>query len=72
MTGPLVDVHVHVLPSDNDPIRDGYEIWEYGEKDGVVFSDARGTVAEIDAAVADTGFTHVVAVNLFAADVVRK
>lgn len=72
MTGPLVDVHVHVLPSDNDPIRDGYEIWEYGEKDGVVFSDARGTVDEIDAAVADSGFTHVVAVNLFAADVVRE
>jgi uncharacterized protein len=71
MSGPLVDVHVHVLPSANDPIRDGYEIWEYGAKDGVVFSHARGTVDEIEAAVAGTGFTHVVAVNLFAADVVR-
>jgi predicted TIM-barrel fold metal-dependent hydrolase len=72
MTGPLVDVHVHVLPSDSDPMRDGYEIWEYGTKDGVVFSDARGTVDEVDAAVADADFTHVVAVNLFAADVVRS
>jgi predicted TIM-barrel fold metal-dependent hydrolase len=71
MTGPMVDVHVHVLPSDDDPIRDGYEIWEYGPRQGVVFSDARGTVDEIDAAVGDAGFAHVVAVNLFAADVVR-
>ncbi len=72
MTGPLVDVHVHVLPSADDPMRDGYEIWEYGAKDGVVFSDARGTVDEIDGAVADANFTHVVAVNLFAADVVKE
>jgi predicted TIM-barrel fold metal-dependent hydrolase len=72
MTGPLVDVHVHVMPSDNDPMRDGYEIWEYGTKEGVVFSDARGTVDEVDAVVADAGFAHVVAVNLFAADAVRQ
>jgi predicted TIM-barrel fold metal-dependent hydrolase len=71
MSAPLVDVHVHVLPSANDPIRDGYEIWEYGPKDGVAFSDARGTVEEADAAVRDAGVSHVVAVNLFAADVVR-
>jgi uncharacterized protein len=71
MSGPLVDVHVHVLPSANDPIRDGYEIWEYGAKDGVAFSDARGTVEEVDTAVRDAGFAHVVAVNLFVADLVR-
>jgi predicted TIM-barrel fold metal-dependent hydrolase len=52
-------------------MRDGYEIWEYGAKDDVVFSDARGTIEELDAAVRDAGFTHVVAVNLFAADLVR-
>jgi uncharacterized protein len=72
MTGPLVDVHVHVLPSADDPMRDGYEIWEYGDKDGVVFCDARGTVDEIDAAAKEAGFEHVIAVNLFAADVVRQ
>jgi predicted TIM-barrel fold metal-dependent hydrolase len=71
MNGPIVDVHVHVMPSDDDPMRDGYEIWEYGTKADVVFSDARGTVEEIDAAVRDAGFSHVIAVNLFAADVVR-
>jgi uncharacterized protein len=72
MSVPLVDVHVHVLPTENDPIRDGYEIWEYGAKDGVVFCDARGTVADVDGAVAEAGFAHVVAVNLFAADLVRE
>jgi uncharacterized protein len=72
MSGPLVDVHVHVMQSADDPMRDGYEIWEYGAKEGVVFSDARGTVDEVDAAVRDAGFAHVVAVNLFAAGVVRE
>src|SRR5207253_1305217 len=66
-----LDIHVHVLPSADDPIRDGYEIWEYGAKDGVVFSEARGTTEEVDAAVLASGFAHVVAVNLFVADLVR-
>jgi predicted TIM-barrel fold metal-dependent hydrolase len=71
-SAPLVDVHVHVLPSETDPIRDGYEIWEYGPRDDVVFCDARGTVHDVDEAVREAGFAHVVAVNLFVADLVRE
>jgi len=73
MTDPLlVDVHVHVMPSPDDPIRDGYEIWEYGTKDGVVFCDDRGTLEDTLAAMDAAGFSRVIAANMFAADVVRE
>ena len=68
----LVDVHVHVMPSPDDPIRDGYEIWEYGAKDGVAFCDDRGTLADVLAAMDAAGFARVVAANMFAADAVRE
>jgi len=68
----LIDVHVHVMPSPNDPIRDGYEIWEYGARDAdVVFCDDRGTLEDTLAAMGAAGFSRVVAANMFAADVVR-
>jgi len=73
VTDPLlVDVHVHVMPTADDPIRDGYEIWEYGAKDGVVFCDDRGTLDDVLAAMDAAGFARVVAANMFAADVVRE
>ena len=73
MTDPLlVDVHVHVMPSPDDPIRDGYEIWEYGAREGVAFCDDRGTIDDVLAAMDAAGFARVVAANMFAADVVRE
>jgi len=74
VTDPLlVDVHVHVMPSPDDPIRDGYEIWEYGARDAdVVFCDDRGTLEDTLAAMAAAGFSRVIAANMFAADVVRE
>jgi len=68
----LIDVHVHVMPSPEDPIRDGYEIWEYGARDAdVVFCHDRGTLEDALAAMDAAGFSRVVAANMFAADVVR-
>ena len=33
----VVDVHVHLFERPDDPLRDGYDIWEYGAHDGVAF-----------------------------------
>ena len=46
MADPVrVDVHMHLYPSteSGDWWKAGYEIWEYGEKDGVRFSRSSGT-----------------------------
>lgn len=66
-----VDSHVHVLPPEpggGDPIRDPYEIWEYGYQAGVEVLDTAGTIDEVTAAMATAHCDHFVAVNLFVAE----
>jgi len=75
MADPVrVDVHMHLYPSteSGDWWKAGYEIWEYGEKDGVRFSRSSGTVGDALAAMAETGFSHGVAVNLLSVDLFRE
>src|SRR5437762_13972756 len=48
-----------------------YEIFEYGEKDGVTFSNYSGTVDDAVAAMREAGFAHGVAVNLLSVDLFR-
>ena len=69
-----VDVHMHLYPTAESGAwwKTGYEIWEYGEKDGVVFSRASGTVGDALAAMEQAGFSHGIAVNLLSVDLFRQ
>ena len=68
---PVVDVHVHVLPtdpSDQEPERDPYEIWEYGTKDDVEICELAGTIAQVSEAMQVAQCDHFVLVNMFVPD----
>ena len=50
MADPIkVDSHVHLYRSkaEGQADKDGYEIWEYGAKPGVCFSDRLGTFDQV-------------------------
>jgi len=75
MSGPLkVDTHLHLYPSraEGEWWKTGYEIWEYGERAGVHFSEDAGTLGETAAALHRGGFAHGVVLNLFAAGSFRQ
>jgi len=75
MSGPLkIDTHIHLYSSREEGQwwKAGYAIWEYGEHDGVQFSNDSGTLEETVAALARGGFAHGVVMNLFAADLFRE
>jgi predicted TIM-barrel fold metal-dependent hydrolase len=75
MSEPLkIDTHIHLYPSAEEGkwFKAGYEIWEYGERDGVDFSDDTGTLSETVAALGRGGFSHGVVMNLFSADQFRQ
>ena len=75
MADPVrVDVHMHLYPSaeSGDWWKAGYEIWEYGEKQGVRFSRSSGTVGDALAAMEKAAFSHGVAVNLLSVDLFRE
>jgi uncharacterized protein len=74
MSGPLmVDTHIHLYSSreEGEWWKTGYEIWEYGKRDGVRFSNDTGTLEETVAALGRGGFAHGVVMNLFASDLFR-
>jgi predicted TIM-barrel fold metal-dependent hydrolase len=68
-----VDVHMHLYetPESGEWWKAGYEIFEYGEKDGVRFSDYSGTVEDAVEAMEKAGFSHGIAVNLLSVDLFR-
>jgi predicted TIM-barrel fold metal-dependent hydrolase len=68
----LVDVHVHLYPDPaaGQQAKDRYDIWEYGDDPGVVFSPASGDLAELRATYA--GWDRVVVVHIFDADLARE
>ena len=69
-----VDVHMHLYPSAESGAwwKGGYEIWEYGAKEGVAFSRSSGTVGEALTAMEAAGFSHGIAVNLLSVDLFRQ
>jgi predicted TIM-barrel fold metal-dependent hydrolase len=74
MSEPVkVDVHMHLYDStaSGEWWKAGYEIFEYGEKAGVRFSDYSGTVADAIEAMEKAGFSHGIAVNLLSVDLFR-
>jgi uncharacterized protein len=69
----LIDVHMHLYTS-QDSARwalEGYEISEYGSKEGVRFANAPGVVEEAAAKLARSELAHAVVLNLFAPDSFR-
>jgi uncharacterized protein len=75
MAEPIkVDVHMHLYPSAASGAwwKTGYEIWEYGAKDGVRFSRYDGTVDDALAAMETAGFLHGVVVNMLSVDLFRE
>jgi predicted TIM-barrel fold metal-dependent hydrolase len=75
MTDPIkVDVHMHLYPTAESGAwwKSGYEIWEYGAKEGVSFSRYDGTVEDALVAMEKAGFAHGVVVNLLSVDLFRE
>jgi uncharacterized protein len=75
MSGPLrIDTHIHLYSSREEGAwwKAGYEIWEYGRRDGVHFSPDTGTLQETAAALSRGGFDHGIVLNLFSADLFRQ
>lgn len=70
----LVDVHMHLYETKTvgEWWKSGYEIWEYGAKPDVRFGAYSGDVEDAVAALADAGFSHGIAVNLFSMDLFRE
>ncbi|MGI9304870.1 MAG: amidohydrolase family protein [Gammaproteobacteria bacterium] len=69
-----VDSHVHLYRTAEEGAaeKDGYEIWEYGEKPGVELSKDTGTVDEVVAAMGKADIAKAIVVNLFSANASRE
>jgi predicted TIM-barrel fold metal-dependent hydrolase len=68
MAEPIrIDSHVHLYRSGDEGSAEkrGYEVWEYGQKDGVRVSACSGTVDEVLEAMKSSGVAKAVVVNLF-------
>jgi predicted TIM-barrel fold metal-dependent hydrolase len=69
MSDPLVvDVHVHLFQEADDPLRDSYEIWEYGPAGEVETGERGGTVADLTNSLAARPDTHCVVLGMFVPD----
>ncbi len=71
----LVDCHMHLFESKaaGERLKASYEIWEYGRHPaGVRFSRYGGDIDDATKAMAEAGYHHAVAVNLFAVDLARE
>ena len=70
---PRIDCHMHLYPSKAAGRHDkaSYQIWEYGEKGDVVFSNFDGDIEDAEAAMSRAGFSHAVIANLFAIDLLE-
>jgi predicted TIM-barrel fold metal-dependent hydrolase len=61
----VVDVHVHLFEEPDDPMRDGYEIWEYGERPDVEYGERRGTFDDLVTAMTEQPCDHSVVLGMF-------
>lgn len=69
-----VDSHVHLYrtPEEGKAEKDGYQVWEYGDKADVHVSDCVGTADELAIQMKQTGIARAVVVNLFSGTVTRE
>lgn len=70
----IIDSHMHVYRTAAEGLRDkeAYQIWEYGEKDDVHYSQYPGVVADALKALEEAGASRAVVVNLFAVSLERE
>ena len=63
---PIIDMHIHLYPSKRhgSNAKKGYQIWEYGEKMDVSFSDFHGDLEDTLEAIHQAGADKGVIVNL--------
>jgi len=68
-----VDSHVHLYRDsvEGRAEKDGYQVWEYGAREGVHVSECSGTVDELSVQMQATGISRAIIVNLFSANVSR-
>jgi predicted TIM-barrel fold metal-dependent hydrolase len=73
MESPLIDVHVHVSESKEIGAwsKAAYDIWEYGEREDVRFSQASGDLDDLRDAMRAGGISHSVVVNATSIDELR-
>ncbi len=75
MTDPVkVDAHVHLYRNEAEgrAEKEGYQVWEYGEKTDVQTSECVGTIDELVIQMDATGISKAVVVNLFSAIAARE
>ncbi len=65
--GLVIDTHIHTYPIRELGFeeRTSYEVWEYGEKDGIQYSEYGGDIEDVVQALKEAGATRGVLVNLF-------
>jgi len=68
-----VDSHVHIyrFREEGKTEKDGYQLWEYGDKPHAQVSDCVGTAQELVEQMTAPGISHAVVVKLFSANVRR-
>ena len=70
----IIDVHMHLYRYRHQAILDkaNYQIWEYGDKRDVRFSDYVGDLDDALKAIDEAGVSKAVVVNLFASSLARE
>ena len=62
----IIDAHIHLYQSKEKGLlaKEGYQIWEYGTKDDIRFSDYSGDVEDILKAIEESGASRAVVVHI--------
>jgi predicted TIM-barrel fold metal-dependent hydrolase len=63
----LIDSHIHIYPTREAgaAIKDSFEIWEYGAKDDVVFSERDGDLEQASEAMDEAGIASAAVLNIY-------
>jgi predicted TIM-barrel fold metal-dependent hydrolase len=65
-------MHIYETKIEGQRQKAAYEIWEYGVKLGVPFSEYGGDVDDALTAMRQAGYTHAVSLNLFTRELMRE
>ena len=70
----LIDSHMHIFETKEEgrKSKEGYQLWEYGERNGVHSGRYAGTIDDAITALKTAGFAKAVVVNIFATVQARR
>ncbi|HMJ97606.1 MAG TPA: amidohydrolase family protein [Thermoleophilaceae bacterium] len=70
----LVDAHVHIFQSKEvgQWWKDAYDVWEYGEKSGVIESALPGDLIDLQSSIDAAGYSHAIFLQMFSPQVERE